>query len=149
MLFLLATSYVLQPFTSLSLFIYDRQFYSKEVAAKLYAPLPYFLANVTVDTIFSSIISALSGAIAFHMINLGNDFADRGQQAGVFIGIVILLYITGGTWVQLCGLVMPNQDTAFSLGAAYVILAQLFAGFLITAPNYTWLGFVQVRGKRG
>lgn len=143
-LYFLVIIYTLLPFTSLSLFIYDRQFYSKEVAAKLYASLPYYLANMTVETIFNALNVLVSSSIAYQLINLGNRFADSGPQFGTFLGIIMLLHVVAAQWVQLCGLMMPNQDVAFALGAAYVVGAQLFAGFLISADNFTWLGFFQV-----
>lgn len=142
-LYFLVIIYTLLPFTSLSLFIYDRQFYSKEVAAKLYASMPYYLANMTVETIFNGANVLVSGTIAYYMIDLGNSFANSGEQYGVFIGIIVLLHIVASQWVQLCGLMMPNQDMAFALGASYVVAEQLFAGFLISSDNFTWLGFFQ------
>jgi hypothetical protein len=142
-LYFLCVIYVLLPFANLSLFIYDRQFYSKEAAAKLYAPSAYYCAAMTMETTFNCLNVLVSSTIAYFMIDLGTDFGDRGTQYGVYIGIIMLLHTVGNQWVQLCGLAMPNQDVAFALGAAYIVTAQLFSGFLTSADNFSWLGFMQ------
>jgi len=142
-LYFICVIYILLPFANLSLFIYDRQFYSKEVASRLYAPSAYYAAAMTIETIFNCANVFVSATVAYYLIDLGNDYADRGQQFGVFIGIIMLLHTVGNQWVQFCGLAMPNQDVAFALGAAYVVVAQLFAGFLTAAENFSFLGFLQ------
>lgn len=49
--------------------------------------------------------------------------------------------------LTLCTISFPFlpflQDVAFALGAAYVVTAQLFAGFLTSSDNFSWLGFMQ------
>lgn len=47
----------LQPFTQMSLYIADRQFYIIDVAANLYSPLAYYMAQ-TITSIPFTVITA-------------------------------------------------------------------------------------------
>ncbi|KJE93071.1 hypothetical protein CAOG_009727 [Capsaspora owczarzaki ATCC 30864] len=149
-LYFLCVIYVLLPFTSLSLFIYDRQFYSRESAARLYTPSAYYLANSLVELTFNAANVAISASVAYWMIDLGLSDNILGAERNangfwVFLRIMTLLHIVGNQMVQLCGLMMPNQDMAFALGAGFVILCQIFSGFLVIPSNFNevteWLQY--------
>lgn len=90
-LYFICVIYVLLPFANLSLFIYDRQFYSKEVASRLYSPSAYYTAAMTVETIFNCANVFVSATIAYFLIDLGNDFAHEGRQVRTRGG-------AGGAW---------------------------------------------------
>jgi len=145
-LYFLAFIYIVIPFCQLGLFLYDRQFYAKEIAAKMYKPLPYYLAIMTFETVFNFVNVIISATIVFWMVGLGTRFDSRGQQYGQFILIIAILHTVGVQWVQVCALSLPNQDTAFAVGAGFLVMMQLVAGFLVRSselqPSFAWLQWI-------
>jgi hypothetical protein len=56
---------------SISLFIYDRQFFNKESRGKLYPTSVYFLANTMLEVTINAGTGVLLGAICFKLMGYG------------------------------------------------------------------------------
>lgn len=58
--------YLLMPFVFMSLFTSDKRFFAADTTARLYHPLQYYLAKITVTLPFNMLV-----AVVFHLIYYG------------------------------------------------------------------------------
>lgn len=126
------TSLSLLPYASMSLFIYDRQFFAKDSAAGLYGVLPYFLSSVLLEAALLTATGLLYGAITAAMV--GQVVPGQGSR-GVLCGVYVLHSLVSSQFVQLMAIVAPNQDTGFVAGAGYTSASMLVCGFLVAFPQ--------------
>lgn len=133
-------SQLLIPFSSMSLFIYDRKFYSRESAVKLYSPSIYFLANMTLEGTLHTLNALMYTLIVFHLIDLKNFWG--------YFGVMAIIVHIGNCMIQFFCLITTNQDQAFAIATAYVAVAIATGGFLAPYPylyeNMLWLQWFSV-----
>ena len=115
-LFLLALAQTVTPNCAMPFFIDDRQYYTKEAAARLYGALPYHLANVVSEAVVCAVNGVLASGIATLLAGLplsGNWYST--------MSFLVSHHMCASALVQMCARLAPNQDVAFVLSAGYII----------------------------
>jgi len=128
--FLLVLAQTVTPNCAMSFFIDDRQYYSREAAAKLYGPLPYHLANAVTEALICSANALLASCLATWLAGL--------PLSGYWYHTVLHLvshHVCASAMVQACARLAPNQDVAFVISAGYIILCMLFANVLVNVDT--------------
>ena len=124
-------SLALLPYCSMSIFIYDRQFYSKDSASRLYGAIPYYLGNLTLEMMLAAILGSIYATIIWFMV--GKTEGDGSFQ--MYLLIFILHNIVAHQTVQFVAILAPNQDIGFIVGAGYTSIGNLLCGFLVSYPS--------------
>jgi len=131
-LFLLALAQTVTPNCAMPFFIDDRQYYTKESAARLYGALPYHLANVVSEAVVCAVNGFLASGIATLMAGL--------PLSGSWSSTMCFLvshHMCASALVQMCARLAPNQDVAFVLSAGYIIVCMLFANIVVKVATVT------------
>ncbi|CAE7527304.1 abcG22 [Symbiodinium sp. KB8] len=131
-LFLLALAQTVTPNCAMPFFIDDRQYYTKEAAARLYGALPYHLANVVSEAVVCAVNGVLASGIATLMAGLplsGNWYST--------MSFLVSHHMCASALVQMCARLAPNQDVAFVLSAGYIIVCMLFANVVVKVATVT------------
>ncbi|CAJ1376866.1 unnamed protein product [Effrenium voratum] len=137
-LFLLALAQTVTPNCAMPFFIDDRQYYSKESAARLYGALPYHLANAASEAVVCMVNGIWASGIATYLAGLplsGNWFST--------MAFLVSHHMCSSALVQMCARLAPNQDVAFVLSAGYIIVCMLFANIVVkvamVTPFLAWI----------
>jgi len=137
-LFLLCLAQAVTPNCAMSFFMEDRQYYSRESAARLYGAVPYHVANAVTEALVCSVNAAVASGLATFMAGV--------PLSGNWCFTMCLLishHMCSSAMVQMCARLAPNQDIAFVLSAGYVILCMLFANILVKVetvmPLLSWI----------
>ncbi|GAM19217.1 hypothetical protein SAMD00019534_023920, partial [Acytostelium subglobosum LB1] len=117
----------------------DRALFNKERAAKIYHPLPYYLATMTVENIVIFLVAILFGGITYAISKLRWDFT-------VFLFAMVCFYVVH-LLSDLCIIFLTNltgaSDPAFAIGSTVSVIYQLFAGFFVPVnqlpASFGWL----------
>eukprot|EP00913_Durusdinium_trenchii_P018870 g17732.t1 len=121
-LFLLVLAQTVTPNCAMPFFIDDRQYYTKESAARLYGALPYHLANAAMEAVVCALNGILASGIAAWQVSH---------------------HMCSSALVQMCARLAPNQDVAFVLSAGYIIVCMLFANIVVkvctVTPYLAWI----------
>lgn len=128
---------VLFPYVSISLFLYDRQFYQGDNASGLYPPSAYFAANVLLEALFNTINGIAYSLIIYYMEDYPA-FVQPTNPAWTLVGylaIFVVINMATNAQVLFCSLVSPNVELAFILSAAYTTLALLLSGSMVSFPS--------------
>ncbi|TFJ85277.1 hypothetical protein NSK_003700 [Nannochloropsis salina CCMP1776] len=142
----------LLPFASLSLFIYERQFYSGEAASKLYPCSAYFVSNIVLETLLNSFSGFLYSIIVYYNLDYVAFTQPRNVPLNFLVYLTGLILQTnmGSMCVQLAALLAPNQDIAFVLAAGYVAASILTGGFIVSFNSFyryskwlQWTSFIK------
>lgn len=133
--FLLLGACVL-PYASISLFLYDRQFYQGENASGLYPPSAYFAANILLEMLLTAAIGIVYSVICYYMVSYWAFIHPANPPAMVagYVGIFVAMNMVSNAQVLFCALASPNVEIAFILCAAYTNVALLLSGTLISFP---------------
>eukprot|EP00045_Choanoeca_perplexa_P009456 m.91264 g.91264 ORF g.91264 m.91264 type:complete len:614 (+) comp14904_c0_seq1:40-1881(+) len=118
---------VLLPFQSISLFQDSRQYFLRERAAELYACGEFFAAALVLEAIVVVASACLLAIPIYWMIGF------HSTAGTFFINLVtfILMYLTSSTFMTLLSNLTPNMDLSFALGAFFMTVFFLFAGFFV------------------
>jgi len=145
----------LLPFASLSLFIYDRRFYSAEAASRLYPTSVYYLSNILLETCLHTFNALLYALISYNLIGYdarysGNTEYNPTLNLIIYCAIVILQTNIGSIVLQTSALIAPNQDIAFALAAGYNAISVLTSGYVVAFPKFgphaaplKWISFLR------
>ncbi|CAE8734382.1 unnamed protein product [Polarella glacialis] len=140
-LFLLCLSQTVTPNCAMSFFLDDRQYYSKEAAARLYTALPYHVANAVTEALICVVNALLASGIATSMAGL-----PLSGNWGFTMLIMVSNHLCASAMVQMCARLSPNQDVAYVISAGYIILCMLFANVLVkvdsVTPALAWLRWI-------
>lgn len=131
-LFLMALAQTVTPNCAMPFFIDDRQYYSKESAARLYGALPYHLANAVSEAVVCAINGVLASGIATYLAGLPLS----GQWFST-MAFLVSHHMCSSALVQMCARLAPNQDVAFVLSAGYIIVCMLFANIVVKVATVT------------
>jgi hypothetical protein len=101
------TSLALMPYASMSLFVYDRQFYAKDSAAGLYGVLPYFLSSVLLEALLLSLSGLIYATITYALV--GQVLSDGSGSFVALAGTYVLHSLVSAQFVQLMAILAPNQ----------------------------------------
>ncbi len=116
-----------------------RQYYLREQSANLYDCLEYWIANITWEALLVLLSGILLVTPAYWLAGL-NPAADR-----FFYCLIqfIIMYITSSTFMTMISNITPNADLAFALGAFFMSVFFLFAGFFVILPDLPrWLHWI-------
>jgi len=137
-LFLMALAQTVTPNCAMPFFIDDRQYYTKESAARLYGALPYHLANAVSEAVVCAINGVLASGIATYLAGLPLS----GQWFST-MAFLVSHHMCSSALVQMCARLAPNQDVAFVLSAGYIIVCMLFANIVVkvctVTPYLAWI----------
>eukprot|EP00435_Cladocopium_sp_Y103_P003510 s1617_g1.t1 len=120
-LFLMALAQTVTPNCAMPFFIDDRQYYSKESAARLYGALPYHLANAVSEAVVCAINGVLASGIATYLAGL--------PLSGQWFSTMAFLVSH-----HMCSSAL---DVAFVLSAGYIIVCMLFANIVVKVATVT------------
>lgn len=124
------------PYCSISLFLFDRQFYQGENASALYPPSCYFLANVLLEALFNAVNAIAHAAIIYYM-EAYPAFVQPTNPASAlvgFLGIFATMNMATNAQVLFCSLASPNFEIAYIMASGYTTLAVLLSGSVISFP---------------
>jgi len=142
-LFLMALAQTVTPNCAMPFFIDDRQYYTKESAARLYGALPYHLANAASEAVVCAINGILASGIATYLAGLPLS----GQWCST-MAFLVSHHMCSSALVQMCARLAPNQDVAFVLSAGYIIVCMLFANIVVkvatVTPYLAWIRWCTV-----
>lgn len=114
---------------SISLFIYDRQFYNKESRSKLYPASAYYLANTLLEVLVNAFTGFLFGIIVYYFAGYGTEDPVARGPAAVhlikYLGLIMLISNVGCLQSIMFSLLAPNTDIAFVLNCGYVTVSLL------------------------
>jgi len=127
-LFFSCMSLALAPYASMSLFVYDRQFYAADLAAGLYRAFPYYWGSLVVEFFLSIVMGLLYALTTFYMVGLHGSI-------GLYIAICIFTMLVSAQLAQLMALLASTQDIAMAMGCAYTAVSLLVSGFLVSYPS--------------
>eukprot|EP00884_Botryococcus_braunii_P013437 jgi/Botrbrau1/22094/Bobra.0206s0020.1 len=122
---------MVNPFAQLTMYVADRTFYVADVAANLYSPFAYFVAQ-TVSAMPFNILTGLSHFFTtYGLVGLS-------RQAGPILVSTCAIGLFALSCVQVLifsGYAMPNQDLALVLATFYVTVGLLVVGYPIPLKN--------------
>ncbi|CAK9070787.1 unnamed protein product, partial [Durusdinium trenchii] len=137
-LFLLVLAQTVTPNCAMPFFIDDRQYYTKESAARLYGALPYHLANAASEAVVCALNGILASGIATYLAGL-----PLSGQWFPTMAFLVSHHMCSSALVQMCARLAPNQDVAFVLSAGYIIVYMLFANIVVkvctVTPYLAWI----------
>lgn len=96
-----ASFFMFIPYTSMSLFTSDRQFYAADVTAKLYDSSAYYLANFVSNFPFATLNAAVFALIVYGMAGLNPDFSSIWRHVLLaviesLISLQVIVILSGG-----------------------------------------------------
>jgi hypothetical protein len=124
------------PYASISLFLYDRQFYQAENASGLYPSSAYFAANVLLEMLLNTVNGVVYSLIIYYMVAYAAFIqpADPAAMVTGYVGLFVAMNMVSNAQVLFCSLASPNVEIAFILCAAYTNMALLVSGTMISFP---------------
>jgi len=149
-LFVHCVCMILLPFASISLFMFDRQFFSAEAASKLYPASAYWVTNLILETFLNTLSAVIYCAITYKTIGfdpalIGNDEINHTNHMIIFFVFIVIQSNLGSAMLQMCCLVVSNQDVAFAMAAGYVTVSCLASGMLMNFSRFgefaQWIPF--------
>ena len=144
-LYFVLTFFGFASFSSIDLFLTEREIFSRETGARYYSPFSYFIAKMTMDTLTLRVLPATLFASIFYWImglqNTSNHFF-------VFLITLILFNVAAGS-LSVCISIYSSTAGAANLTATFIFLIMLlFGGFLLnidTLPGYIkWLRYTSI-----
>eukprot|EP00882_Tetradesmus_deserticola_P008255 GHRQ01008705.1.p1 GENE.GHRQ01008705.1~~GHRQ01008705.1.p1 ORF type:complete len:649 (+),score=233.14 GHRQ01008705.1:624-2570(+) len=138
------TFYFLMPFVFMSIFTSDKRFFAADTSARLYHPLQYYLAKVTVTLPFNIVV-----AIVFHLVYYGMAGMRHSATAMAASGLIcVLTGLIGMQAVYCCAIMASSQDLAFVYAIGWTALNLLVNPYMAQFDQYSlgwgwsWLRFV-------
>ncbi len=134
------------PYVSISLFIYDRQFYQCENASGLYPPSAYFATNVLLEMLLNTVNAIVYALAHYYMVAYWAFIQPTNPPATAagYLGIFVAMNMVSNAQVLFCALASPNVEIAFVLSAAYTNVSVLVSGAVISFPAINrYIGLVQ------
>jgi len=129
-IFLLNISYLL-PFSSMSVFIADKNFLAAESALGLYSTWMYGASQLFLEFIVLTLISTVETAIVFFMCGMANPTVPAWISFFTVLSILTVSGLIGSTVVLCCSIWLPTQDLAFLVGSTICTISlALSGGFL-------------------
>ena len=114
----------------------DRAFYAADVAAGLYHPLSYYVANSLAGAPFVILNTLVGGYAAYGLAALTNKW----KNIIVFGALQALQGLCAVQLMVLAVYLTPNQDVAYVMAIGYVSLSILLGGFYIRVSEISNLG---------
>ena len=141
-LFFMCTVLAFGAMSSLELFISERVIYIRERANGYYRPMAYFFSKILFDILPLRIVPpVLIGSIAYFMIGL----RAKASAFLYFLVIITLFNIVAGGLCLIIASVAPSVAAANIIAIACILVATLFAGFLVNRetlpPSLSWIFF--------
>lgn len=132
---------ILLPFASISLFMFDRQFYSAEAASKMYPASAYFVANLILEITLNSLCAAIYSIIVYYSIGfdpalIGAIDVNHTNHFLKFLLFIVVQSNMGAAMLQMCCLSVTQQDIAFAMAAGYVAVSCLASGMLMNFSRF-------------
>eukprot|EP00884_Botryococcus_braunii_P000584 jgi/Botrbrau1/10526/Bobra.7_1s0007.1 len=126
-IFTVTFTLLLLPFTHMSLYVSDRKFYALDVAANLYHPSAYYVAQAAAGAPFTLLNATVLTLIMYGLIGL------RYTARAVLLTVVTvsLLSLVGVQILVLSAYLTRSQDLAFVVAVTYVTWSILLGGFIV------------------
>ena len=118
------------PYISMGLYTADKKFYIADASAKLYRPLPYYVAKVTATTPFQVISALVFTLTVYGMAGMRHGPGADGAAAKNAT-LSCLVYLIAVQVLHCCALLAPNQDIAFMLSIVWTAIQLLLSSFFI------------------
>ncbi|WIA13694.1 hypothetical protein OEZ85_007251 [Tetradesmus obliquus] len=140
--------YLLMPYVSMSLFSADKGLFAEDVAGRLYHPLQYYAAKLSLSLPFNGAL-----AIAFQLIFYG--MAGMRHGAGVTVQSTVISLLSGLIGMQAvycCAVLASSQDLAFVLAIAWTCPNMFVTSFMQPFQNYrlgwgiSWMRYISPAG---
>ncbi|KAF6257910.1 hypothetical protein COO60DRAFT_1701618 [Scenedesmus sp. NREL 46B-D3] len=140
--------YLLMPYISMSLFSADKGLFAEDMAGRLYHPLQYYAAKLSLSLPFNAVL-----AVSFQLIFYGMAGMRRG--AGVMAqstAISLLSGLIGMQAVYCCAVLASSQDLAFVLAIAWTCPNLFVTSFMQPLRSYSlgwgmsWLRYLSPSG---
>jgi len=148
-LFFSMTVLSLLPISSLSTFLYDRQFFQSEESSGMYPSSAYYLANIVLEVIFNTINGVIFAVITYYMMDF-NAFVKGPElkMAAGYTGICVVMNLLANAMTMCLANISPNLEIGFVLSAGFVAICSLAAGMIVTIPNMApsmrWLNLISM-----
>jgi len=132
---------ILLPFASISLFMFDRQFFSAEAASKMYPASAYYASNLILEISLNTISSVIYSLIVYYSIGfdpalIGAVDVDYNRHLLTFVFFIVVQSNLGAGMLQACCLSVSQQDVAFAMAAGYVAVSCLASGMLMNFSRF-------------
>lgn len=140
--------YLLMPYVSMSLFSADKGLFAEDVAGRLYHPLQYYAAKLSLSLPFNGAL-----AIAFQLIFYG--MAGMRHGVGVMVQSTVISLLSGLIGMQAvycCAVLASSQDLAFVLAIAWTCPNMFVTSFMQPFQNYrlgwgiSWMRYISPAG---
>eukprot|EP00884_Botryococcus_braunii_P014363 jgi/Botrbrau1/22928/Bobra.0030s0006.1 len=117
----------LQPFTQMSIYLWDRQFYLDESASNLYSPLAYYTAQNLVSLPFTIATTQALWLTMYGFMNLAN------SAYAIIVSMIAqsVISVLGFQVVSMFSFLLPNQDSAMLACITHATMNILLAGFVV------------------
>eukprot|EP00884_Botryococcus_braunii_P010837 jgi/Botrbrau1/19755/Bobra.0124s0008.1 len=117
----------LLPFSYMSIYYADREFYARDVASGLYHPSAYYVAQSVVYFPFVAVNTLVTGFITYGMVGLR-----YAAYPMITYGVTLVLVSLCSTQTLIfAAYIMPTQDLAFIISTFYVCSSILLMGFFV------------------
>lgn len=138
-LFFLALMIILLPFQTITLFQDMRQYYLREHAARLYGSAEFYVAHLALESGMVLLCTLLLVVPVYWLVGL-----QAGAGAfGFAVAQYLVMYLCSSSLMSAVSILAPNLDLAFLLGAFFMTVFMLFAGFFVLLADVpAWLRWV-------
>lgn len=130
----------LQAFVPLGILAYDRQFYIREAAHRLYYTAAYYFAYTTVESGFVAITNFLVALVYARAAGLS------GSQALHMSSVAVAVAVLNSQIVMFAVNISNSTDVAFVVAASFFIHGFITSGFAVRiddfSSSFSWIGFV-------
>jgi ATP-binding cassette, subfamily G (WHITE), member 2 len=132
--FLVMLSYLL-PFSAVSLFVQEKQFFVNESSLGLYSPWFYCVSQIILESWILVLVSILQASIMVPMIGYWNVSLPRWASFFTVLSSIAASSIVGSANVLFFSIALPSQDLAFLAGAAVVTVSLSVSGGFVPVPS--------------
>eukprot|EP00884_Botryococcus_braunii_P013823 jgi/Botrbrau1/22441/Bobra.0091s0043.1 len=127
MLFFIMNQFELLPFCYMSFYVADRKFFAADVAAGLYHPLAYYLAN-SISAIPFTLLNTMAGSFTcYGLVGLRS----TGTAIGKFTLLQLSQSLVAVQFMIMCVYASPTQDIAYAAAVGYVAVSTFLCGFFL------------------
>eukprot|EP00775_Hariotina_reticulata_P011714 gene11714-11859_t len=135
--------YLLMPFVFMSIFTSDKRFFAADTAARLYHPLQYFLAKISIAMPFNIIVAVVFHFVYYGMVGMRHGWVPMLESCGVSVltGLIAMQAI------YCCAIMASSQDLSFVYAIAWTALNLLVNPYMALFQGYSlgwgfsWLRF--------
>lgn len=130
----------LQAFVPLGILAYDRQFYLREAAHRLYYTAAYYFAYTTVESGFVAITNFVVALVYARAAGLS------GSQGLYLSAAATAVAVLNSQIVMFAVNISRSTDVAFVVAASFFIHGFITSGFAVIIddfnPSFSWIAFV-------